>query len=355
MFVSSAEAAAFYGTTPDAVRMRGIRGQVERQKVGYVWHYWIPDPEPVDPTALSCYDPEKRKYTVRHPGKTTRNIPADDVDWVLSLVDPVKWKAVASIPRESVSSEYRSDNPEYLLSISMRDIHVGEDDFEAYHERVLSSLRRCLDRASRMVDAPLVIHAPIGSDLLHADTYGLTTTKGTQLKAAGDIFEIQKRAFQLERAATHLMAEYGYVVRFSEQGNHDRAIHFGVALAVSAAFEGCFGVEVQLNTAPRSYFQFGQCMIGSHHGHLQSPEQLSRVVPAEAAVMWGQTTHRYMLVGHQHHWRHTARDLTGLTVIQSRSPAPASDYEIDLGFHSPHSLQAHLFSADHGLVATFLG
>jgi hypothetical protein len=134
-------------------------------------------------------------------------------------------------------------------------------------------------------------------------------------------------------------------------GRHLTSYH--TALALRAWFRGTEGVDVRCEHAARTYVTHGrQLVCYDHSDQLRDLNRYPATVAAEQREAWGQTDHAWVFVGHRHHLDIRSKDLSGVTVLQSRSLAPSSEYERGLGFvGGRRSLESWLLGARSGMVA----
>ena len=316
------------------------------------------------------FDASSGKYLARNkPGGALVNQLPGRVDRIVAaLVNP---DAVAAafdergmgaanyeVPRLELPPPPGDDAPT-LVHISTRDLHVGEPgDPQDYHDEIMARIERCASwhaRAYGRIDRWLVT---IGSDWCTIDTAGRTTTKGTAIPGAHHPEVVRRWAERLAVDAIDMLRQIAPVTAIQEQGNHDTITSGALASVCFAWFRGCDDVEVlrpELNDQTRdvrTYYQWHDIMIAGHHGHVTSPTQMPRIMAAERPRMWGETRHRYALLGHRHHSkRWPAGDHGGAEIIQTRSPSKETDYEARLGFvGDPPGLEAFAFQAGRGLV-----
>ena len=143
------------------------------------------------------------------------------------------------------------------------------------------------------------------------------------------------------------------VVVVREPGNHDRLTSYHISLALRAWFRQTEGVDVRCEHEARSYLRHGrQLVCYDHSDQVRDLNKYPAIVAAEQREAWGQTDHAWVFVGHRHHLDVRSKDLSGVTVMQSRSLSPSSEYERGLGFvGGRRSLESWLLGARSGMVA----
>lgn len=197
----------------------------------------------------------------------------------------------------------------------------------------------------------------IGSDCLHTDTAGYTTTKGTQMTTDGsswaDAFKVAQSAY------THCIASLApiapvHVVHVS--GNHDELMSYALAQVIEATFSKVKQITFDVDDTPRKYVSFGTSMICFTHGDKVRDTDLPMIVSHEACDMWGQTAHRYVYMGHVHHSRaikyQTIKEHPGITLQWLRSPKPTDKWHRDNGYLGGQGITSFIHSKEGGQVAT---
>lgn len=132
-------------------------------------------------------------------------------------------------------------------------------------------------------------------------------------------------------------------------GNHDETGALWLALALATHYENEPRVTVQTHPALFSYYRFGKVLIGAHHGHSCKPDKLPGVMAADRAEDWGQTLHRYWMMGHIHH--ESKKEYPGCSVESFNTLAGKDAYAQNGGWRSNRSMQALVFHEEYGEVA----
>ena len=127
------------------------------------------------------------------------------------------------------------------------------------------------------------------------------------------------------------------------EGNHDTAGAVWLRQMFVLLYEREPRVSVIDSEVPYYLHRHGDTMIGWHHGHLKKPEQLPGLFAAMFPRDWGNTTKRYIHVGHLHHVHE--KEHSGVTVIQHPTLAARG------GWISERQVTAITYSARFGEVA----
>ena len=380
------EAADALGVTNNILDCRARRGTHQRKwdDKGRQWLYAVgildDDGEAVDdidtvgavaelrevietPTGFA-YDPTTNRYLIRNgsTGAIVNQLPGRVERVAAALFRPEAFAEAfearglgghtSEPPRIDLK---RSDgDPDVLVHISTRDIHVGEPgDPAQYHDEIMRLISETVSwhvRAHGRIDRFLVT---LGSDWLTVDTAWRTTTKGTQIPGALSPFQVMEWAETLAVEVVDACRQVAPVTCIGEQGNHDTVMTHALTGHVAAWYRHCADVEViRLPCGGvRSCYLWHDVMIGGHHGHVTKPEQLGAQFAALFPREWGQSRHRYVMCGHRHHSkRWAAGEYSGVEVIQTASPSRETEYEHRNGYTHAPSLESFAFAAGRGLV-----
>jgi hypothetical protein len=139
-------------------------------------------------------------------------------------------------------------------------------------------------------------------------------------------------------------------------GNHDDFGSIFLRVSLHHIFEKDPRVNVDLSPAVFQYFDWGNNLLGMHHGDKCKMARLPMVMAADQAKLWGETEHRKWLVGHFHSDKsiiHRGEDLQGCTVETFRSIIPNEGYAHEAGYRSPQDGKALIFHKDHGEIARY--
>jgi UDP-2,3-diacylglucosamine pyrophosphatase LpxH len=196
-------------------------------------------------------------------------------------------------------------------------------------ERATETVKRALsDAITRSSGYPIEkIIFVMGSDALHTDTAGYTTTKGTQQVTDGSSWA---EAFKAAQAAyTHCIASLAPIAPVHcvhVSGNHDELMSWALSQTIQATFSKAKTITFDVDDTPRKYVRFGNSMMCFTHGDKIKPADIPMIVSHEAADMWGQTTYRHVYMGHLHHrikWKYESiKEYPGLVLEWLRSPKP---------------------------------
>jgi hypothetical protein len=172
----------------------------------------------------------------------------------------------------------------------------------------------------------------IGNDVMHIDVPKRQTTSGTPQDTDGSIFTMYDAAKASYIALIERLAVMGNVYLFFVPSNHDWVSSRFLADSIGSWFNKNPRVHLggeqwwNLKTRHRKYMVFGENLIMFSHGDGAKEKDLHWHLATEAKEAWGNTSFRYVYLGHIHHKDRKAngfgaekleKDLIGFTEINS--------------------------------------
>lgn len=158
-------------------------------------------------------------------------------------------------------------------------------------------------------------------DFMDYDSWeSVTPTSKNQLDADGRFPKMVRAAIRCMRRMIEGAAKrYGKVHVIVEIGNHDLASSIFLMECLANIYEG--NPRITVDTSPKHfhYFEFGNVLIGTHHGHGVRMPDLPLLMAADMPDVWGRTKHRHWFMGHIHHKsKLNEKDYPGCTVESLR-------------------------------------
>lgn len=241
----------------------------------------------------------------------------------------------------------------HLIIFNLTDLHFGAWSLEKTTETVKAALSDAITRSSGYPIEKIIF--VMGSDALHTDTAGYTTTKGTQQVTDGSSWAEAFKAAQ--SAYTHCIASLAPIAPVHcvhVSGNHDELMSWALSQTIQATFSKAKTITFDVDDSPRKYVAFGTSMLCFTHGDKVKDSDLPMIVSHEAADMWGQTSHRYVYMGHLHHNKQVKyqaiKEHPGITLQWLRSPKPTDKWHRDNGYLGSQGITSFIHSKDGGQV-----
>lgn len=286
--------------------------------------------------------------------------------WVKSQIDPERQREllieackamVADLPKVGRSKPVSGTRPDLLTAYPIGDPHIGMrawaaecgDDWDlAIAERVHCAAMAELVAAAPASEQALIVNL---GDLLHYDSMEAKTPRsGHLLDADGRYAKVVSVAVKVMRQCiTSALEKHARVHVINAPGNHDETGALWMSVALAHIYEREPRVTIDTTPAVFTYYRWGKCLIGVHHGHTCKPDKLPGVMAADRAEDWGQTRHRYWWMGHVHH--ESKREYPGVSVESFNTLASRDAYATAGGWRSQESMQAIVLHQEHGEVA----
>jgi hypothetical protein len=241
----------------------------------------------------------------------------------------------------------RGQPAETLAVLGLTDLHYGAQNHDAAAalDKVLAEVFRRWEQRG----APSLIVLPIGSDGMHYDTAGYTTTSGTRMEAEGPAREVIVGYMDMIAKLILSLSAVASVHCVPMAGNHDRMMSYATFAAMRLAFKGNDTVQFSESLSEIQVFTHGKSFIALHHGDRHKPAALAGILPRDYAEQWGATQYRYCLLGH-YHTPGTFGTKSGLECLYMPSLSPTDEWTESMGFRSQPALSVYAFDAVDGLV-----
>lgn len=116
------------------------------------------------------------------------------------------------------------------------------------------------------------------------------------------------------------------------EGNHDEASSVWMRKMLARIYSAEPRLSVVQSKVPYYALQFGQVMLGVHHGHRAALKRYAGIFANMFRKMWGATTYAYGHRGHEHHIHEKEQD--GMIGTQHPALPPSDDYAAGMGLIS---------------------
>lgn len=199
---------------------------------------------------------------------------------------------------------------EHLLNLfPIGDHHLGmlawgpETGEHWDHRYGEASLIAAVDELVRMAPpAHTAILANLG-DFLHAqDDANVTPGHGNKLDVDGRHAKIADLALVLlVTSIDALLRTHLRVIVFNLPGNHDPRVAAALARELRAWYRNEPRVEIREAHAAHQYYEFGQNLLGFHHGDRTPAAELGAIMAVDQREAWGRTLFHWWHTGHVHH------------------------------------------------------
>lgn len=199
----------------------------------------------------------------------------------------------------------------------------GEDWDLSIAERTLTSAMAAMVRQSPRAHTAII---NVQGDFLHTDgKLPLTPASKHVLDADTRFPKLRKSAIRLIRGMiAEALASHAAVHVIIAEGNHDEESAGWLTDAMAVFYENEPRLSVNDSQLPFYVFEWGETMIGVHHGHKVKNEALPLLFAAQFPEAWGRTKRREIHCGHRHH--RDEKEYNGVTVVQHPTLAARDAY-----------------------------
>ena len=190
-------------------------------------------------------------------------------------------------------------------------------------------------------------------DAIHANTQHGTTVSGTPL-------DVDTRHYSVMKACAECMA-YGINLQLERHKNVTVVIARGnhnsdAAGAIQLMLEFCYKDEPRVNVLPTHgffhYIEWGNWLLGVHHGDKQKPEKLATSMARDMPEAWGRTTHRMWCTGHFH--KEQVKTLDGVKHKVFAALPPPDSWHASHGFSGDGEMEMLTFKRSGGVHSSFV-
>lgn len=268
----------------------------------------------------------------------------------------------AEIPRiKPLESPATFLDEDLLVAYPVADHHFGMlawapesgDDYDLeIAERLLTNAATYLTSVT-----PPAKHALVAflGDMMHYDSFEPVTPRSRHLLDAEGRYPkmVSATIRSMRRVIDLALVKHEQVHVILEIGNHDPSSAVFLAQAFAALYENEPRITIDTSPAQYHYFRFGNCLIGTHHGHQAKLDALPGIMARDRARDWGETLHRYWWTGHIHHAKGSRTvpnfaDGAGCSVESFRILPPRDAYAAGAGYGAPRDAKAIILHREDG-------
>lgn len=205
----------------------------------------------------------------------------------------------------------------------------------------------------------LVASAPASKEaaiLNVGDFFHMDNTKNVT-NHSGNILDVDTRWTKviqvginaLRYCVDRALKKHEKVYLYNVMGNHDTHSATALAMVMAALYEGNPRVVVPVSASPFQYHEFGQCMVGMHHGDtIRKRDNYVGIMARDQAEMWGRTKYRYWWLGHIHNSQR--EELPGVLLETFRTLAARDAWHASMGYGAGRDMTAIVLHKDFGEV-----
>ena len=190
----------------------------------------------------------------------------------------------------------------------------------------------------------------IQGDFLHTDgKTPVTPTAKHVLDGDSRFPKIRRAAIRIIRSLVAIcLQRHQEVYLIIAEGNHDEESAGWLADLFAVHYEEESRVTVNDSILPFYVFEWGNTMLGVHHGHKVRNESLPLLFAAQFPQEWGRTTRREIHCGHRHH--RDEKEYNGVTIVQHPTLAARDAYAARGGWIADRAAWAITYHKKYGAV-----
>lgn len=259
------------------------------------------------------------------------------------------------IPASAIVAPAASD--EHLCNLyTFTDYHLGmlawhkeggsDWNISIAEKTIIAALGRMIDQSPKAHTAVINIQG----DFLHTDGKTPVTPASKHVLDADSRFpKIRKSAIRVIRSLVAMsLARHQEVHLIIAEGNHDEESAGWLSDLFCVHYEEEPRVTVNDSVLPFYVFEWGNVMLGVHHGHKVKNESLPLLFAAQFPQAWGRTTRREIHCGHRHH--RDEKEYNGVTIVQHPTLAARDAYAARGGWIADRAAWAITYHKKYGAV-----
>ena len=213
-------------------------------------------------------------------------------------------------------------------------------------QTIIAALAKMIDQSPKAHTAIINIQG----DFLHTDGKTPVTPASKHVLDADSRFpKIRRAAIRIIRSlVTMSLQRHQEVHLIIAEGNHDEESAGWLADLFAVHYEDEGRVTVNDSVLPFYVLEWGNTMLGIHHGHKVKNESLPLLFAAQFPQEWGRTTRREIHCGHRHH--RDEKEYNGVTVVQHPTLAARDAYAARGGWIADRAAWAITYHKKYGAV-----
>ena len=193
--------------------------------------------------------------------------------------------------------------------LGLFDLHIGEkissDDPGSRWDIATAKavIKACVAYAISAAPKAKRFVVCFGGDAIHYDGLLPVTPKSRHvLHSDGDFDDMVDAVLDIAiTTIDRALATHDEVYLIWAEGNHDEASSLWMRKMLAKIYSAEPRLTVVQSKVPYYALQFGQVMLGVHHGHKAKLTRYAGIFANMFRKMWGSTTYAYGHRGHEHH------------------------------------------------------
>lgn len=275
---------------------------------------------------------------------------------MLEIVDKVFSKKIKPInlPKKEVDTELNKDSVTVLGAVELhlgkeaREFDVGENyNVDIAIERYETIINVLCEEQEYRKSHKLVYG--IGNDFLNIDTPASTTTRGTPQNGGISSYELFDIGLKLQlQSLLTLREQYNEIEVVLDKGNHANQLEYALFRALQQRFINDDIINFRDDYKEVQAIKMGNTSVFMTHGD-SNYKRIVESMSKEFYKIYGETEHRYILLGHLHH-KQKLDELNGFTVFRLSSPSGIDRWHYKERYLSQAGQEIFTFNKYEGLT-----
>ena len=253
---------------------------------------------------------------------------------------------------------HKHHTPDLLSAVFVGDAHIGmyswgletkHSDFDS--DIATKQLREAIDYLvdkAEPSETGLLVNL---GDFIHTNGSNNMTAGGTPQDVDTRLSRVMHMAAVTLRYMTdRMLSKFAKVVLVCAKGNHDTDTSIAIQMAMKFYYDKEDRVTVLETNGFYHYIEYGQWLLGIHHGDKQKPEQLAGSMARDMSEAWGRTSHRLWCVGHFH--KEQVKTLAGVKYKVFAALPPPDSWHSSKGYNGDGEMEMITFRKSGGIYSS---
>ena len=253
---------------------------------------------------------------------------------------------------------HKHHTPDLLSAVFIGDAHIGmysygietkHSDFDS--DIATKQLREAIDyliEKAEPSETGLLVNL---GDFIHTNASNNMTAGGTPQDVDTRLSKVMHiAAVTLRYMTDRMLSKFSKVVMVVAKGNHDTDTSIAIQMAMKFYYDKEPRVTVLETNGFYHYIEYGQWLLGIHHGDKQKPEALAGSMARDMSEAWGRTSHRLWCVGHYH--KEQVKTLAGVKYKVFAALPPPDAWHASKGYNGDGEMEMITFRKSGGIYSS---
>ena len=265
-------------------------------------------------------------------------------------------REIAVAPKIKLTEKHH--DADLLSVIAIGDSHLGmlswkEETGEDYNLHVAEEyLFSAIDKLVALAppsEQALIINL---GDFFHSDDNSARTARsGAQLDTDSRWAKVLRVGISvMARCIDRALERHKKVTVINSIGNHDDNTSIVLGMCLAHHYHQNPRVHIDISPSAFHWFEFGECLLGVHHGHQVKFADLPLIMACDKKEAWARSkpANRHYYVGHFHHSQ--VKEFPGCTVESFRTLAAGDAWHHASGYRSVRSMACDIWHKSKGRI-----